>query len=294
MASEVREKGNLNTVLDTLEYRGLGGGGERLRWPSGKESACQCRRCRFYPWLGKIPCRGKWQPAPVFLPGKSHGQRSLAGYSPWGHKESDMTEHAQGFFCLFVFYILDRQIVYFQVISHSELFGSNVSGCWSLWNFNLLPSSLGLSPELRNAMLAASLSVTSLGAALLWLAAPPSFLLLVWNASFFRTSDAVKQVTWSCAFSNSRFQQLQMGTQGKGLIRWIWWTNCLVSRLVFHGSRFVSICKESANYYPIIFYTVLNYQCNCHQCFWMCWWPISYSFVLINVNYEESTGVNEL
>ena len=128
--------------------------------------------------IGKIPCRGKWQPAPVFLPGKSHGQRSLAGYSPWGHKESDMTEHAQGFFCLSVFYILDRQIVYFQLIGHSELFGSNVSGCWSLWNFNLLPSSLGLSPELRNAMLAASLSATSLGAALLWLAAPPSFLLL--------------------------------------------------------------------------------------------------------------------
>ena len=121
----------------------------------------------------------------------------------------------------------------------------------------------------------------------------PSFCWL-WNASFFQTSDAVKQVTWSCAFSNSRFQQLQMGTQGKGLIRWIRWTNCLVSRLVFHGSRFVSICKESANYYPIIFYTVLNYQCNCHQCLWMCWWPILYAFVLINVNYEESTGVNEL
>ena len=36
----------------------------------------------------------KWQPAPVFLPGAYHGQRSLMGYSPWGHKESDMTEHA--------------------------------------------------------------------------------------------------------------------------------------------------------------------------------------------------------
>ena len=35
----------------------------------------------------------KWQPTPVFLPGKLHGQRSQAGYSPWGHKESDMTEH---------------------------------------------------------------------------------------------------------------------------------------------------------------------------------------------------------
>ena len=52
-----------------------------------KKSACQCRRCRrhvFNPWVRKIPWRRKWQPTPDFLPGKSHGQRSLAGYSPWG------------------------------------------------------------------------------------------------------------------------------------------------------------------------------------------------------------------
>ena len=45
----------------------------------------QCRsprRCRFDPWVGKIPCRRKWQPTPVFLPGNSHGQRSLVRYSP--------------------------------------------------------------------------------------------------------------------------------------------------------------------------------------------------------------------
>ena len=54
----------------------------------------QYRRPRFYPWVGKIPWRRKWQPTPVsvFLPGKSHGQRSPEGYSPWGHKESDVTE----------------------------------------------------------------------------------------------------------------------------------------------------------------------------------------------------------
>ena len=65
-------------------------------WFSNKESACQCRRCRrhrFDPWVRNIPWRRKWQSAPVFLPGKSHGQRSLAGYSPWGHKESDTAEH---------------------------------------------------------------------------------------------------------------------------------------------------------------------------------------------------------
>ena len=53
-------------------------------WLSGEESTCQCRGPRFYPWVGKIPWRRKWQPTPVFLPGKSNRQRSLAGYSPWG------------------------------------------------------------------------------------------------------------------------------------------------------------------------------------------------------------------
>ena len=51
----------------------------------------QCRRLGFDPWVRKIPWRRAWQPTPVLLPGKSHGHRSLAGYSPWGHKESDAT-----------------------------------------------------------------------------------------------------------------------------------------------------------------------------------------------------------
>ena len=49
----------------------------------------------FYPWVRKIPWSRKWQLTPILLPGKSHGMRSLAGYSPWGHKESDRTEHAR-------------------------------------------------------------------------------------------------------------------------------------------------------------------------------------------------------
>ena len=63
-----------------------------LGFPGGagdKEPACQCRRCKrrgFDPWVGKIPWSTKWQPAPVFLPRKLHGQRSLAGYSPWGRR----------------------------------------------------------------------------------------------------------------------------------------------------------------------------------------------------------------
>ena len=51
------------------------------------------RRCGFDPWVGKIPCRRAWQPTPLFLPRESHGQRSLKGYSPWGCKELDTTEH---------------------------------------------------------------------------------------------------------------------------------------------------------------------------------------------------------
>ena len=62
---------------------------------SGKEPAYQCRRhkkCQFDPWVRKIPWKSVWQPTLVFLPGKSHGQRSLTGYGPWCHKESDRNE----------------------------------------------------------------------------------------------------------------------------------------------------------------------------------------------------------
>ena len=65
------------------------------RWYPGKEPACQCRsrkRREFDPWVGKIPWRREWEPSTLFLLGKSHGQRSLAGYSPRGRKESDTTE----------------------------------------------------------------------------------------------------------------------------------------------------------------------------------------------------------
>ena len=61
-----------------------------------KNPACQCRRWKrpgFDPWVRKNPWRRAWQPTPVFLPRKFHGQRSLADYSPWAHEELDMTEH---------------------------------------------------------------------------------------------------------------------------------------------------------------------------------------------------------
>ena len=65
------------------------------RWSRGKELTCQCRKrkkSRCNPWVGKIPYSGKWQPILVFLPGKSQGQRSLAGHRPRSHKDSDTTE----------------------------------------------------------------------------------------------------------------------------------------------------------------------------------------------------------
>ena len=67
----------------------------RIGFPDGasaKEHTCQCRRCQIFgldPWVGEISWRWSWQPTPIFLPGESHGQKSLACYSPWGHTESD-------------------------------------------------------------------------------------------------------------------------------------------------------------------------------------------------------------
>ena len=85
---------NISVTLFFLKVSKLRPG---LLWcPSSKESASQCRRHGLYPWVGKSPWRREWQPTPVFLPGKAHGQRNLVGYSTRGHKESDMTERLSG------------------------------------------------------------------------------------------------------------------------------------------------------------------------------------------------------
>ena len=65
------------------------------RLPGGsvdKDFTCRCKKHRFDPWVRKISWRRAWKPTPVFLPGESHRQRSLAGYSPWVCKEQDTTE----------------------------------------------------------------------------------------------------------------------------------------------------------------------------------------------------------
>ena len=67
-------------------------------WLSSKESTGQYRRHVFDLWVRNFPWRRTWQPTSIFLPGKSHGQRSLAGYSPWGHKKvrhNLVTKHTQ-------------------------------------------------------------------------------------------------------------------------------------------------------------------------------------------------------
>ena len=88
-------KEELTIRMHLTLFRELTAKGRPSRWLSGKESAYKCRRhsrYRFDSWVKKIPWRKKWQLTPVLLPGKSHGQRSLVGYSSWGHKESDRAE----------------------------------------------------------------------------------------------------------------------------------------------------------------------------------------------------------
>ena len=77
---------------------------------SGKEPVCQCRRCGFNPWVRNILSRRKWQPIPVFLPAKSHAQKNLEGYSPWGCKRVGhdwATEHK----CIHPWYDVMKQHV---------------------------------------------------------------------------------------------------------------------------------------------------------------------------------------
>ena len=79
-------------------------------WLSGEESTYQCRKCRFDPLVKKIPWKRKWQPAPVFLPEKSNGQRSLAGYSPWDHKMVGQNLVTKQQICLHIYSSLSLSI----------------------------------------------------------------------------------------------------------------------------------------------------------------------------------------
>ena len=85
----------VSTKKDLIVHSGFIYNRQKLRMILGLPRWCQCRRhkgLKFDPWVRKFSWRRKWQPTPVFLPGEFHEQRSLAGYSPWGCKELDMTE----------------------------------------------------------------------------------------------------------------------------------------------------------------------------------------------------------
>ena len=100
-----------------------------LRCHNGKESTCQCRRLkrhRFSPRVGKILWSRKWQSSPVFLPGKFHGQRSLAGYNPWG---SQKIGHD---WALMLAHILSEKIRCESVSIH-EIFNIKEFTEWVIW-----------------------------------------------------------------------------------------------------------------------------------------------------------------
>ena len=82
---------NNNTKNENKLYLGMGFPRGSVVEKKKKKSCLQCRRHGFNPWVRKILWRKNWQTLPVFLPGKSRGQRSLAGYSTQGCKESDTT-----------------------------------------------------------------------------------------------------------------------------------------------------------------------------------------------------------
>ena len=80
----LNELSGQSNLFTCLLYRTCFPGGSMLKNPPAMQEMFNLR-------VGKIHWRMKWQPTPVFLLGKSHGQRSLVGYSSWGHKESDRT-----------------------------------------------------------------------------------------------------------------------------------------------------------------------------------------------------------
>ena len=100
----------------------------------GEESSCQCRgskRCKFDPWVGKIPWSRKWQPTPVFLHEEFHGQRSLLGYSPWSHKEWNTTNTA----------LISRHFYYFTFLKQIITALSLRSKMWQHLILQVVPGS---------------------------------------------------------------------------------------------------------------------------------------------------------
>ena len=108
---------------------------ELLRWLRWLRICLQCRRPGFDPWIGKIPWRRKLQPTPAFLPGEFHEQRNLAGYSPWGRRESDTTKRST----LYRKEAVDMDVVWGIFFNRSYYFDLNTSECFILIQCLLAP-----------------------------------------------------------------------------------------------------------------------------------------------------------
>ena len=93
---------------------------------SSREICLQCRRPGFDPWVTKIPWKWEWQLIPAFLPGEFHGQRSLAGYSPWGGKVLDTTEQLRHIYLVCIIqtgtkYIFKCSVLRSEVAPHEKI-----------------------------------------------------------------------------------------------------------------------------------------------------------------------------
>ena len=86
-------------------------------WLNDKESACQCRRHGFNPWTAKILWRREWQHTLAFLPGKSHGQRRLVGYSTWDHKKVRHDSATKWHWSSYQHLLLTIYHIYFQILT---------------------------------------------------------------------------------------------------------------------------------------------------------------------------------
>ena len=113
-----------------------------------KKFTCQCRRYEFNPWVGKILWRRKWQPIPILLPGKSHGQRSLAGYHPRGCKIGHVLCPILQPSCHYHHHCF---LIWCVKFSHFWIFDtcqSHLSPCLHIPTMTLKPLSLSLTPPL--------------------------------------------------------------------------------------------------------------------------------------------------
>ena len=109
-------------------------------WLNGRESTCQCRRRRFDLWVSYIPWRRKWQPSPVFLPRKSHGQRSLVCYSPWrprvGHDLATKQQEQVVLICQQIVFWSDstiHKLIREQLSSYFQRLSAAIPTTWMAW-----------------------------------------------------------------------------------------------------------------------------------------------------------------